>query len=52
MSVGRCKQPEGELCEHEGCLVARGMLAVGQQRERVRDRGSAVGFVAERMRES
>src|SRR5213076_3397418 len=28
MSVGRCKQPEGELCEHEGCLVARGMLAV------------------------
>src|SRR6266513_2134721 len=29
MSVGRCKQPEGELCEHEGCLVARGMLAVG-----------------------
>src|ERR1700704_1610855 len=49
----RCgEQPECELREHEVRVVACGMFTVGEEPERVRDRGSAVGLVAQRMRQS
>ena len=51
VAVGRREQPEGELREHEARLVPRAILAVGKESQRVRDRGSAVRLVAQRMRQ-
>src|SRR5262245_58351271 len=52
MAIGCGEQPEGELRKHKVRLIQPPIIAVGEQREPIADRRTAIGLIAEGVRQA